>query len=192
MSLFIKKNYEMLIIGGSAGSFPIVTKLLEKTPSNFRLPIVMCLHRLKDKPQGFKEALEIKSNLPINEPDDKDPIKVGMVFIAPSNYHLIIENKTNFSLSTTELVQYSRPSIDVLFESAAEVFGSKLIAILLSGANRDGAAGMKKIKAKGGFTVVQDPNDCSVNTMPQAAIQATQIDLILPVNDLINFIQSVH
>jgi two-component system chemotaxis response regulator CheB len=187
-----KSRYELLIIGGSAGSFPVVSKLLEKMPPKFRLPVVLCLHRLKDKREGFKEALEIKSMVPVEEPDDKSTIVPGRAFVAPANYHLLIESPSQFALATTELVQYSRPSIDVLFESAADVFNDRLVAMLLSGANRDGALGMKRVKDRGGLTIIQDPAVCSMPTMPEAALQATRIDHILNLEYLIDFIQSLN
>lgn len=187
-----KYAYDILVIGGSAGSFPVVSKILEKMPSGYRLPIVMCLHRLKDKREGFKEALEIKSALPIEEPNDKDPILTGHVYIAPANYHLLVEADKRFSLATTELVQYSRPSIDVLFESVADIYRHRALAILLSGANRDGALGMKRIKDHEGYTVVQNPHESGMSTMPQSAIESTQIDSVLSVDEIILLMQSLH
>jgi two-component system chemotaxis response regulator CheB len=193
MSIALNKYaYDILVIGGSAGSFPVVSKILEKMPSGYRLPIVMCLHRLKDKREGFKEALEIKSALPIEEPNDKDPILTGYVYIAPANYHLLVEIDKRFSLATTELVQYSRPSIDVLFESVADIYRHRALAILLSGANRDGALGMKRIKDHDGYTVVQNPQESGMSTMPQSAIESTQIDSILSVDEIILLMQSLH
>ena len=193
MGIIINKYaYDIVVIGGSAGSFPVVSRILEQMPANYRVPIVMCLHRLKDKREGFKEALEIKSMLPIDEPNDKDPILPGHVYIAPANYHLLVEDDKHFSLSTTELVQYSRPSIDVLFESVADIFKHRVFAVLLSGANRDGALGMKRIKDKMGYTIVQNPTESSMSTMPQSAIESTNIDSILSVDEIIAFMQSLH
>ena len=163
-------RYRLLVVGGSAGSFPIVSRLLEALPSNFRLPIVLCLHRLKDKREGFKEALEVKSTLPVREAEDKDLIEPGVVFVAPANYHLLVEPSEHFALATTELVQYSRPSIDVLFESVADVFGVRALAVLLSGANRDGASGMLRIRQRGGLTIAQEPSESTMATMPEAAL----------------------
>lgn len=168
-----------VVIGGSAGSFPVVNRMLERLPANFPLPILMCLHRLKDKREGFKEALEIKSALPVTEPDDKEPLRPGVVYVAPANYHLLVDAPGNVSLATTEVVQYSRPSIDVLFESAADLWGRNLLAVLFSGANRDGAQGMRRIKDKGGYLLVQDPAECAMATMPEAAIRATTVDQVL-------------
>lgn len=189
---FNKEQYKMLVIGGSAGSFPSVSRILEHLPQDYRLPVVMCLHRLRDKREGFKEALEIKSRMPVSEPNDKEPIRKAHVYIAPANYHLLIEKPDLFSLSTTELVQYSRPSIDVLFESAADVVGNRLMSVLLSGANRDGALGVKRIRDKGGFNVVQDPATCNMNTMPQAAIDLVPVDRILSLERIIEFLVQLH
>lgn len=187
-----KSRYHMVVIGGSAGSFPVVSKLLEHLPKQYRMPVAMCLHRLKDKREGFKEALEIKSAVPVKEPEDKSPIDPGVAYVAPANYHLLVESRHFFSLATTELIQYSRPSIDVLFESAADVFEQNLVSILLSGANRDGAHGMKCVKNKGGLTIVQDPKECGMTTMPEAALQATPVDLVLGQQDIFRFLEALH
>jgi len=186
------KKFEAVVIGGSAGSFTIISQLLAELPQPFALPIFMCLHRLKDKREGFKEALEIKSNIKITEPDDKTIIEHNVAYLAPANYHMLIENKKIISLATTELVQFSRPSIDVLFESAADVYGDKLLAILLSGANRDGADGMRMIKYKKGFTIIQDLSTCSMITMPEAASKSTQIDLQLKPNEISDFLKTLN
>jgi two-component system, chemotaxis family, protein-glutamate methylesterase/glutaminase len=186
------RRIEVVLIGGSAGSFPVVNTILEYLPSDYSLPVVLCLHRLRDKREGFREALEIKSRLPVLEPNDKDTIVEGNVYLAPSNYHLLIENPYTFALSTTELVQFSRPSIDVLFESAADAWGPNVLAIVLSGANRDGAFGMKWLKRKGGFNVVQDPKTCTMPTMPEACIGMTEIDLVLDVTDIISLLLQLH
>lgn len=188
----LKEKIKLLVVGGSAGSFPVVCRILEQMPVHFSLPIVMCLHRLKDKREGFKEALEIKSKLAVHEPNDKDPILPGNVYIAPANYHLLIDGIGHFGLSTTEMVQYSRPSIDVLFESAADHYGSQTLAIVLSGANRDGALGSKKIQEKGGTIIVQDPKDSSITTMPLATIDAVKADAILVVDEIIELLQYLH
>ncbi|MFN7708968.1 MAG: chemotaxis protein CheB [Sphingobacteriia bacterium] len=186
-----KNKYQALVIGGSAGSFPVITRILESLPAGSRRPLILCLHRLKEKREGFQEALRIKSKLPVSEPDDKSPIEHGNAYVAPANYHLLVEKPGLFALATTELVQYSRPSIDVLFESAADVYQDRLIALLVSGANRDGAYGMYKVKKAGGLCVVQDPEECGMATMPEAAIKATRIDHVLPVEKIIELLQSV-
>ena len=142
-------DYKYIIIGGSAGSFQIVTEILSALPKNYKLPIFLCLHRLKHVRAGFVEALSIKSNLKIIEPNDKEIIKKGTVYLAPANYHMYFELSNYIALSTEESVNHSRPSIDISFISAAYTYRDKLIGILLSGANKDGALGMREIKEQG-------------------------------------------
>jgi len=189
MSRFNLSNiYKAVVIGGSAGSFQGVTRILSQLPGDFELPIIMCLHRLKHVRNGFVEALSIKSVKPITEPVDKENIKKGSVYLAPSNYHLSVELGNSFSLSTEEMINNSRPAIDVTLETAAYVYRHKLIGILLSGANKDGALGMMKIKQKGGLTIVQDPKECMIDTMPSAALEITEIDYVLNTEDIISFL----
>lgn len=185
-------QYKAIVIGGSAGSFQVITKLLAALPKEFDLPIIMCLHRLKHVRHGFVEALNIKSVKPIEEPSDKDMIKKGKIYLAPANYHLCVELGNTFSLSTEEMVNNSRPAIDITLDTASYVYKNRLIGILLSGANKDGAWGMKKIKDRGGFTIVQDPADCMIDTMPHAALKLTPIDMILKVEGLIKFFQDFN
>lgn len=151
----------------------------------------MCLHRLKHVRNGFTEALSIKSIKPVTEPTDKENIKKGNVYLAPANYHLSVELGNSFSLSTEEMVNSSRPAIDITMETAAYVYKDKLIGILLSGANRDGAMGMKKIKDRGGLTIVQEPAECMIETMPAAAIQATEIDYKMKVDEISAFLKEL-
>lgn len=180
-------QYKAVVIGGSAGSFQVITKLLAALPKEFDLPIILCLHRLKHVRHGFVEALNIKSVKTLEEPSDKDSIKKGKIYLAPANYHLCVELGNTFSLSTEEMVNNSRPAIDITLDTASYVYKNKLIGILLSGANKDGAWGMKKIKERGGLTIVQDPADCMIDTMPVAAMKLTEIDLVLKVDGLISF-----
>src|SRR3972149_5280868 len=180
--------YEAVIIGGSAGSFQVITKILSSLPSNFNLPLLLSLHRLKHVRSGFVEALSIRSTIPIIEPNDKEPIKSGRGYLAPANYHMYIELGNKISLSTEEPVNHSRPSIDLSFITAAEAYRNKLIGIILSGANRDGAFGLKRVKDLGGLTIVQDPNECQVKTMTEASIKMTQIDHIFSTNQIIRFL----
>ena len=184
----LNNTYKAIVIGGSAGSFQGVVKILSCLPPDFELPIILCLHRLKHVRNGFVEALSIKSTKPVIEPHDKESIKKGRVYLAPSNYHLSVELGNSFSLSTEEMINNSRPSIDVTLESAAYVFRHRLIGILLSGANSDGAVGMKRIKDRGGLTIIQDPEECMIKTMPTAALNLTEIDYILNTEDITKFI----
>ena len=188
----LHKGFKVIVIGGSAGSFQGITEILSRIPENFPLPIIMCLHRLKHIRNGFVEALSIKSIKEVIEPFDKEAIKPGKVYLAPANYHLCAEFGQYFSLSTEAMVNNSRPSIDLMFESAAIAYKKKLIGILLSGANKDGALGMKRIKDYGGITIVQDPATCMIDTMPLAALDITEIDYKLSVNEIIDFLFEIH
>lgn len=185
-------SYKAIVIGGSAGSFQGITRILSSLPDDFDLPIIMCLHRLKHVRNGFVEALSIKSIKPVEEPYDKESIKKRKVYLAPANYHLMVELGNTFALSTDEMVNNSRPSIDISFASAAYVYKRKLIGILLSGANRDGAMGIKKVKEWGGLTVVQEPKECMMPTMPNAAIEVTPVDYVLPIDSIIEFLNDLH
>lgn len=184
----LNNSYKAVVIGGSAGSFQGVVKILSKLPKGFPLPIIMCLHRLKHVRHGFVEALSIKSVAQVTEPYDKEQIKKGSVYLAPANYHLSIELGNTFALSTEEMVNNSRPSIDITLGTCAYVYKDKLIGILLSGANRDGALGMKAIKDRGGITIVQEPSECMIEAMPQAALKATKVDHVLKVDQIVDFL----
>lgn len=193
MSKFnLHNQYKAIVIGGSAGSFQVINKILNGLPPDFELPVIMCLHRLKHVRHGFVEALNIKSSITIEEPNDKDGIKRGRIYLAPSNYHLCIELGNAFSLSTEEMVNNSRPSIDITLETASYVYKNKLIGILLSGANRDGALGMKRIKDRGGLTIVQDPAECMIDTMPAAALKVTHIDHVLSAQQILELLLELH
>ncbi|MDL5048755.1 chemotaxis protein CheB [Oscillatoria amoena NRMC-F 0135] len=187
----LNNSYKAVVIGGSAGSFQGVVKILSQLPKGFPLPIIMCLHRLKHVRHGFVEALSLKSVVQVTEPYDKENIKRGSVYLAPANYHLSIELGNYFSLSTEEMMNNSRPAIDITLGSCAYVFKDKLIGILLSGANKDGAQGMKQIKDRGGYTIVQEPAECMIETMPKAAMALTQIDNVLKVDQIVDFFKEL-
>lgn len=184
----LNNSYKAVVIGGSAGSFQGVVKILSQLPKGFPLPIIMCLHRLKHVRHGFVEALSIKSVMQVTEPNDKEPIKKGCVYLAPANYHMAAEIGNYFALSTEEMINNSRPSIDITLSSCAYVYKDKLIGILLSGANRDGAVGMKQISAKGGVTIVQEPSECMIDTMPKAALALTTIDHVFKIDQIVKFL----
>lgn len=185
-------SYKYIIIGGSAGSFQTVTNILSALPSDFSYPIFLCLHRLKHVRTGFVEALSIKSNLKVVEPFDKEFIRQHKVYLAPANYHMYFELGNYIALSTEAAVNHSRPSIDISFASAAYSYKSKLIGIILSGANKDGAYGLKQIKDSGGLTIVQDPDECQVRTMTSAAISTTEVDHIYKAEEILKFLMSLY
>ena len=192
MKFDIKQNYKGIVIGGSAGSFQPITKILSKMPVDFPLPIFLCLHRLKHVRNGFVEALSIKSTKKIVEPHNNQKINGELIYLAPANYHLALEEGELISLSTEGLVNNSRPSIDVMFESASYLYQDNLIGILLSGANKDGAQGMKHIKDKGGLTIVQEPSECMIDTMPNAALAVTKIDYVLKIDEIVSFLNELN
>ena len=180
--------YKAIMIGGSAGSFQVITKILNAIPKNYPLPLLLCLHRLKHVRSGFVEALSLKAGINIVEPVDKQQIKPGNAYLAPANYHMYIELANRIALSTEDAVNHSRPSIDLSFITAASAYREKLVGIILSGANRDGAYGLKKVKDNGGLTIVQDPKTCEVKTMTEASMELTKVDHVFNVDQIINFI----
>lgn len=180
--------YKAIVIGGSAGSFQVVTKILSALPKDLNVPVLLSLHRLKHVRSGFLEALMLKSNIPIIEPDDKEQIKPGRAYLAPANYHMYIELGNRIALSTEEPVNHSRPSIDLSFITAAQAYRDKLVGIILSGANSDGSYGLQKVKEYNGLTIVQDPRECQVRTMSEAAIKLTQVDHVYTTDQIINFL----
>jgi two-component system chemotaxis response regulator CheB len=183
--------YKAVIIGGSAGSFQVVTKILNSMPKNISIPVLLCLHRLKHVRSGFVEALSLKSNIPVIEPMDKDQLKPGKAYLAPANYHMFLELANRVALSIEEPVNHSRPSIDLSFITAAHAYRKNLIGIILSGANRDGAMGLKKVHEMGGVTIVQDPEECEVRTMTEASLQVTEVDHIYKTEQIIKFLQKL-
>ena len=187
----LSNSYKAVVIGGSAGSFQGVVKILAQLPKGFPLPIIMCLHRLKHVRNGFVEALSIKSVVQVTEPNDKETIKKGNVYLAPANYHMSVELGNHFALSTEEMLNNSRPSIDITLGTCAFAYKEKLIGILLSGANKDGALGMKYIHERGGLTIVQEPTECMIDTMPRSALSVTQIDHVLRIDEIVEFLKQL-
>ncbi|HRE50474.1 MAG TPA: chemotaxis protein CheB [Flavitalea sp.] len=170
-------HYDLVLIGGSAGSIQIILKALQPLlPGNFAVVIV--LHR---KPSSDSTLIDIfggKTALRVKEADEKERIQPATVYIAPADYHLLIEKDGSFSLDDSEKVNFSRPSIDITFESAAEVYGSAAVAILLSGASIDGIEGLQKIKTRGGLCIVQDPDTAEVDFLPRQALLSIRPDHI--------------
>lgn len=179
------------MIAGSAGSFQLVSKLLAELRSDFRFPIVLCLHRLKNITSGFDEALNLKSTKQVHEPFDKEILKNGKVYLAPSNYHLLAEVGNTICLSVDEVYNYSRPSIDLTFDSFSFVHREKVLGIILSGANSDGAKGMLKVKERGGYTIVQQPDEASVKVMVNSALALFTPDEILTIEGIIAFLNTL-
>lgn len=176
----MNRSYEAVVIGASAGGSAALAQLLPRLPAAFPLAVVVVRH-LHPLQTGLPFPYQTRDwALPLKEADEKEPIRPGWIYFAPPNYHLLIESDRTFALSIDERVNYVRPSIDVLFESAADVYGVHLVGVILSGANQDGAAGLRRIKERGGLTVVQDPATAEISLMPQAALALTRIDHVLP------------
>lgn len=170
-----------VVIGGSAGALDALSTLLPLLPARFSLPIALVLHLLPGKPSQLASVLGMHTSLFVRETDDKQPFTPGSIFVAPPNYHLLIEKTGCLSLSVEDPVLFSRPSINVLFESAAEAYGPALVGVLLSGANEDGAEGLLQIAQAGGVTIVQAPESATAPAMPAAALRLFQPDHVLPV-----------
>jgi two-component system chemotaxis response regulator CheB len=175
--------FEIVVVGTSTGGLKALQTLLSGLPAEFSLPIVIVQHRGKDSESGLSEFLGECSNLAVSEPDDKEPLLGGHVYLAPRDYHLLIENRS-FALSTVAPVRFARPSIDVLFESAADAFAARTIGVILTGANSDGARGLAAIKSRGGLTIVEDPATAACRELPEAATQQATPDRILPLHEI--------
>ncbi len=173
------KQYKAIVIGASAGGLKAFFRILPKLPKDFPLPILIAQHLHQESDSLLVELLSPKVKLKVKEAVAHEPISPGTIYIAPPGYHLLVEPDYTTALSVDEAVNYSRPSIDVLFESAASVYKDHLIGILLTGANNDGAQGLKAIADYKGLVIVQDPSSAEVATMPAAGIQSTQTKNIL-------------
>ncbi|WP_341910822.1 chemotaxis protein CheB [Polaromonas sp. YR568] len=170
---------EAVVIGASAGGVHALLALLSGLPAHFSLPIIAVLHLPKERDSRLADVFQQRLGMTVREAADKESIAPATLYFAGSGYHLSIETDHTFSLSCEEPVNYSRPSIDVLMESAADAYGPGLAGVLLTGANFDGAAGLARIKQRGGLTAVQDPAEAQVATMPLAAIRKLKPNLIL-------------
>ncbi|MBD2414881.1 chemotaxis protein CheB [Nostoc calcicola FACHB-389] len=176
-------SFKIVVIGTSLGGLSALKIILQRLPVDFSVPIAIVQHRHKESNKTLQELLQESISLPIQEVEDKDEILPRHIYLAPADYHLLVE-PGHFALSTDEPVSYARPSIDVLFESAADIYGEQVIGIILTGANHDGMQGLKKIKARGGITIVQEPATAESSIMPEAAISAVAVDWILTLSDI--------
>ncbi len=174
------RRIEMVVIGGSAGGVDALVGLVPALPAGFGPAVTCILHVPPDRESRLAELFALRTALPVREAQDKEPIQPGTVYFAGSGYHLSIEQDRSFSLSCEPPVQFARPAIDILMESAADVYGPALAGILLTGANYDGADGMRRIRERGGLTIVQDPEEAQASTMPEEAIRRCAPHLVLP------------
>jgi two-component system chemotaxis response regulator CheB len=178
----------IVAVGASLGGLDAMKTLLAALPPDFAAAVVLVQHRRADPESHLVNLLGHHSALPVSEPDDKEPIERGHVYLAPPNYHLIVE-RGFFSLSTDPPVWFARPSIDVLFESVADSYGAEAIAVMLTGANEDGAAGARAVKLAGGRVLVQDPATAESPVAPRAVLAGTPVDAVLSVDQIASFLR---
>lgn len=182
---------KVILIGGSAGCLPVIITIIKELPKSFEIPLVLILHRQRNVVSELKKILKPFHAKQIIEPDDKDPVSNCCIYLAPQNYHLLIEQDHTFSLDYSEVVRYSRPSIDVAFESAAIVYKAGATAIVLSGANNDGAAGLQAIIENNGTAIVQHPKSAEYATMPKAAIEQNECALVMTPAQISEYFKSL-
>jgi len=181
-------HYEAIVIGVSSGGMNALKIIFTALPADFSIPIIIVQHVGAHSDSQWINLLNEKSNLNLKEADEKEKIQKGKAYFAPPNYHLMIEKDKTFSLTIEERVNYARPSIDVLFESAAEAYKNKLIGVILTGSNNDGTNGIKRIKECGGLAIVQDPETAESAYMPTSAIAAIQPDYIPSLQEIIKLL----
>lgn len=183
-------NSDIVLIGGSAGSFKLIFRAVKNFSEGLDKAVLVVIHRKKNFFSEIEKLFAENSRMSLREVADKDTIEKNTVYIAPANYHTLIEKEKTFSLDVSEAVWYSKPSIDVTFESAADVYGQRCTAILLSGANQDGAEGLLTLRKTGALTIVQDPDEADMSEMPLSAIHVGAAQYILSNNDLFELLQT--
>jgi two-component system chemotaxis response regulator CheB len=177
-------SIDAIVIGASAGGVEAVGTLLQALPLPYTPSLIVVIHIPADPPSLLAEIFQARCRLPVHEALDKEHVEPGTVYVAPPGYHLLVKADRTLALSRHPPVAFSRPSIDVLFEAAAAAYGDRVLGIVLSGANNDGAAGLAAIRAAGGRGWVQAPADARAAAMPQAAIDTAGADLVVPVHDM--------
>lgn len=182
---------EVIVIGTSAGGLSALIKIVGSLPENFPLPLIIVQHRAQGSEDFLEILLQSKSNLPLRQAEEKEKIKRGQIYTAPSSYHLIIERDRTFSLSTGEDNKISRPSIDILFETASEAYKEGLIAIILTGASNDGTNGIISVAEHGGLCIAQEPATAEFSLMPASAIASGSVEKILNLDEIIEFLKSL-
>jgi two-component system chemotaxis response regulator CheB len=173
----------VVVVGTSLGGLAALTQLLRAMPKEFALPMAIVQHRARTEDDALERLLAAQTSLRLCEANDKDPLEAGRIYVAPADYHLLVE-PASIALSTAPPRNFARPSIDLLFESAADAHGSGVIAVLLTGSNHDGAMGSRCVKEHGGTVFVEDPATAQSAAMPAAALAATRVDAVLPLPEL--------
>jgi two-component system chemotaxis response regulator CheB len=183
--------YELIAIGASWGGMQALGAVLEALPEDFHLPVVIAQHRGAGNDELLERILARSSKLEVVGANDKDPLTAGRVYVAPADYHLMVE-QNHLALSTEAAVQFARPSVDVLFESVADAYGARAVGVLLTGVNEDGAAGLARIAAAGGLTVAQDPDTAEQGEMPAAAIALGAAKHVLQLEEIGPFLAGLR
>lgn len=178
------QRVQAIVIGASAGGIEAMLQLLPALPAGLRAPVFVVQHLPRERPSLLVEILAPRCAVPLQEAQDKQPVEAGHVYFAPPDYHLLLDAGPRLALSIDAPVHYSRPSIDVLFQSAAELYGTGLLGIVLTGGNQDGAEGLAAVRAAGGLTAVQDPADAQMPLMPESALATGPADFVLPLAGL--------
>jgi two-component system chemotaxis response regulator CheB len=184
------RTTELLLLGGSAGSFKLLFQMVKLFPADLGKTVIIVIHRKRNFFSEIEKLFAENSSMSLREIEDKDVLEKNTIYIAPANYHTLIEKGGYFSLDVSEAVWYSKPSIDVTFESAAEVYQERCMAILLSGANQDGAEGMLKLKNSGAVTIAQHPEDAEMDEMPAAAINMGAAGYILHTDEIFKLLHT--
>lgn len=186
-----RQKVRLVVIGASAGGVEVLTKLLPSFKKPSPLSIALVLHLPKNGPNLIPELLRHDCSFDLRETASGEELKSETIYMAPPDYHLAVESNGTLTLSSDDVINYSRPSIDYLFEEAAHAYGKQVMGVLLTGANEDGAQGLKKISAMGGVSLVQDPLDAVCPTMPESALKLIKPDIILPVGEMVPFFESL-
>lgn len=181
---------KILVLGGSAGSFKLLFRLVKILPKDFNKTVIIIIHRKKNFFSEIEKLFAENSRMLLREISDKEPIERNTIYIAPANYHSLVEEEGFFSLDVSEAVWYSKPSIDVTFESVAEIYKAQVTAVLFSGANQDGAEGLLKLRQMGALTIAQNPKDAEMPEMPQSAIDINAAEYILGANEIFELLET--
>jgi len=184
-------SIEAVVIGVSAGGLQALSVLVPALSDDFSVPVIIVQHLSQDSENYLVTHLNERSSLRVMEVEDKLVLQSGHVYVAPAGYHLFIEPDKSFALSTEERINYSRPSIDVCFESAARVYFEGLVGVLLTGANADGTRGLELIKKMGGMAIVQDPATAEADAMPRSAIKHVAVDYVLNLQDIAKLLNTL-
>jgi two-component system, chemotaxis family, protein-glutamate methylesterase/glutaminase len=183
---------EAVVIGASAGGVEALSVLLPALPAGLKAAVMVVLHLPRERRSLLVDIFSRRCNVPVQEAQDKEPVKPGTLYFAPADYHLLVDRGPSLALSVDSPVHFSRPAIDVLFETAADIYGDRLLGIVLSGASQDGALGLAAIHRHGGCTVVQHPDSAQAPLMPEAALKHSPVDHVLPLEDIAGLLRTLN